>query len=114
MTTKCDLLKQSMANARANDLSTGQAAMPDDVRALVNAMKVGEYMSVELGRIEQATSLAALDLARGKAAAFLSSALIYEDLRGLEDWKLLDLHIDKRANARGLEIQAVTFRSPSG
>ena len=76
MTTNLELLKQTLAQAKA----AGQAAMPEKVRAMVDVIKVGEHMSVELGRIEQATSLASLDLARGKASAFLSSALIYEDL----------------------------------
>lgn len=105
MTTNLELLKQTLAKAKDAEITAGQAVMSEDVRAVVDAMKVGEYISVELGRIEQATSLASLDLARVKAAAFLSSALIYDDLRGVEDWKLLDLHIDKRATARGHEIQ---------
>lgn len=106
MSKNLELLKQTLAKARAADIAAGQAAMPDEVRALVDAMKVGEYMSVELGRIEQANSLASLDLARGKADAYLSSALVYGDLRGVEGWKLLNLHIDKQTTARGFEIQA--------
>lgn len=105
MTANLELLKLDLAKARAADIATGQAAMPDEVRAVVDVIKVGEYMSVELGRIEQASSLASLDLARGKASAFLSSALAYDDLRGVEDWKLLDRHIDNRCTARGFEIQ---------
>lgn len=105
MTTNLEHLKQTLAQAKAAEIAAGQAAMPEKVRAIVDAIKVGEHMSVELGRIEQATSLASLDLARGKASAFLSSALNYEDLFGVEEWKLLDLHIDNRATARGHVIQ---------
>ncbi|KAF0254280.1 hypothetical protein [Pseudomonas putida] len=105
MTTNLELLKQTLAQAKAAEKAAGQAAMPEKVRAMVDVIKVGEHMSVELGRIEQATSLASLDLARGKASAFLSSALIYEDLFGVEEWKLLDIHIDNRATARGHVIQ---------
>lgn len=108
MTTHLDLQMQAFNEAWAAHIAAGQAAMPDEVRAVVDGLKVGERLTVELGRIEQANAQASLDLARGKADAFLSSALAYDDLRKVDDWKLLDRHIDKRANARRSEIQKLS------
>lgn len=108
MTTHLELQMQAFNKAWAADIAAGQAAMSDEVRAVVDALKVGERVTVELGRIERANAMASLDLARGKADAFLASALAYDDLRKVDDWKLLDRHIDKRANARRAEIQTLS------
>lgn len=93
--------------ARATDIAAGQAAMSDEIRAVIDGLKVGEDLTLQLGRIEHANAQESLDLARGQADAFLSSALTYEDIRKIDDWKLLNRHIDKRANARRVEIEAL-------
>lgn len=108
MTTHLELQRQAFNEARAAAIAAGQAAMSDEMRAVIDALKVGEDLTLQLGRIECANAQASLDLARGKADAFLSSALAYDDFRKVDDWKLLDRHIDKRANARRVDIQVLS------
>ena len=44
MTTNLELLKQTLAQAKAAEKAAGQAAMPEKVRAMVDVIKVGEHM----------------------------------------------------------------------
>jgi len=107
MTNNLDLRMKGISEAWADDIAAGQSAMSDEVRAVVDGLKVGERMSVHLGHIEQANTLESLNMARGKADAILSCALAYDDLRKTEDWKLLALHIDTRADERRSKINAM-------
>lgn len=106
MTSHLELHMQAFNEARAADIAAGQATISDEMRAVIDALNVGEDLTLQLGRIERASSDVDIDLARASADAFLSAALAYNDLRSIADFKLLDRYIDKRANARRAEIQA--------
>lgn len=104
MTDDLDSHMKAFNEDWAADIAAGQSVVADDVRALVDGLKIAERLTVELGRIERATTRESLNLARGRTDAFLSCALYYDDLKGANDWKLLARHIDNRVDTRRIDI----------
>lgn len=104
MTNDLDSHMKAFNEDWAADIAAGQSVMADDVRALVDGLQIAERLTVELGRIERATTLESLNLARGRTEAFLSSAIYYDDIKENSDWELLARHIDNRFDTRRIDI----------
>ncbi|MDH4602418.1 MULTISPECIES: hypothetical protein [Pseudomonas syringae group] len=82
--------------------SVGLAALPSQLRAAVESLKVSTSLLHTLGTIEQVSWEEHLKEAKSRATALTFSAMVYGDLSH-EDWIALDEHIKDRLTKRRAE-----------